>query len=757
VPRSCRLPRSTGHDRSPAPVWLIGGAAFIWPVAAIAAESHGPSGFLFLAQLAALLLLGRLLGELMLRIGQPEVMGQLLAGILLGPSFFGWLWPDGQHAMFPNNADQKGLIEGIGQVGVLMLLVLTGMETDLSVVRKIKRPALSASFFGIVIPFAIGFALGEYLPTELLPDPQKQLITALFCGIALSISSVKIVAMVVRGIGFTHRRVGQVLLAAAVVDDTVGWIILAAILGLAERGHIDARAIMQTMAGTVIFLLLSFTLGRRLVSFVIRVANDYLLGELAVITVVLVIMVLFALATDALGVHTVLGAFVAGMVISHSPILTRHIDTQLRGLTVAFFMPVFFGLAGLSADLSVLRQPELLGWAAAFIAAASLGKFSGAFIGGRFGALSFRESLALGCGMNARGSTEVILASLGLALGALNATLYTLIVFMALVTTLAMPPMLRWALARVPTDAEETRRLERLEFEARGYVPNLERLLIAADQSPSGTLATRFARLLASTWEMPSTLVPLERDEAQVTAGRNTEPAAVPVNVAPESPPNDDTERRPRPDHVASTSQASETHTVIAEVAKKGFDLLWVGTEPAVDATGVISMHVTRIISAFEGHFALVVARGAPATNPVKTKPHILVPVTGTAHSRRAAELALALAQGSRASVTALHVSAAPSTWLWRRNLRLTLALQREEEALLGEMDVLAQQYRTQLRSLARTGRDPAEVILKELEQGIYSVVVLGVTPRPGETLSLGTTARVMLARSPHSVLLHAS
>ena len=156
---------------------------------------------------------------------------------------------------------------------------------------------------------------------------------------------------------------------------------------------------------------------------------------------------------------------------------------QLRGLITALFMPVFFGLAGLNADLRVLEAPSLLLLSLGVIAIASIGKFSGAFLGGALSGLTWRESLALGWGMNARGSTEVIVATLGLSMGALSPSLFTMIVFMAVVTTMVMPPMLRWALARLPLSAEEQARLEREEYEARGLVANIERLLVAVDES----------------------------------------------------------------------------------------------------------------------------------------------------------------------------------------------------------------------------------------------------------------------------------
>src|SRR5260221_5812951 len=410
----------------------------------------------------------------MQRIGQPAVMGQLIAGILLGPSVLGALWPDLQHALFPSSREQKSMIDAVSQLGILMVLLLTGMETDLSVVRKSRRAAFAVSLTGIAVPFACGFALGEMLPDTILPNPGQRLITSLFLGTALSISSVKIVAMAVREMNFMRRTVGQVIVASAIIDDTIGWTIMAITFGLALHGGVDLPSVAKTVLGTALFLVASFTVGRHIVFRLILWANDHLVSEMPVITTILVITGIMALITHAIGVHTVLGAFVAGILIGQSPILTRHIDAQLRGLIVALFMPVFFGLAGLSTNLDVLQDPSLLLVSLGLIVIASVGKFTGAFLGGAIGGLTWRESLALGCGMNARGSTEVIVASIGLSMGALSQSLFSMIVAMAVVTTMAMPPMLRWALARLPVRGEEQARLDREEFEARGFGPQID-------------------------------------------------------------------------------------------------------------------------------------------------------------------------------------------------------------------------------------------------------------------------------------------
>jgi Kef-type K+ transport system membrane component KefB len=271
----------------------------------------------------------------------------------------------------------------------------------------------------------------------------------------------------------------------------------------------------RTVVGTVLFMAVSLTLGRRIVFRLIRWSNDHFVSEFPVITTSLVIMMALALTTQLIGVYTVLGAFVAGILIGESPILTKHIDGQLRGLITALFMPVFFGMAGLSADLTILKDPQLVLLTVGLVLIASIGKFTGAFVGGTIGGLSRAESLALGCGMNARGSTEVIVATIGLSMSVLSQNLFTLIVTMAVLTTLAMPPMLRWSLRRLPLNKKERLRLEREELDARGFVVNLERLLLATDDSVNGKFASRLAGAIAGSGGKPTTILELNNDNGK--------------------------------------------------------------------------------------------------------------------------------------------------------------------------------------------------------------------------------------------------
>jgi Kef-type K+ transport system membrane component KefB/nucleotide-binding universal stress UspA family protein len=749
---------------------------------ALAADGEkAPSEAIFVIQLVILMVTGRLLGEAMLRIGQPAVMGQLLAGLLLGPSVLGLLWPDAQHTLFPHTPEQKSMVDGISQFGILLLLLLTGMETDLKLVRKVGHAALSVSVAGVAVPFACGVALGEFLPEQLLPDAGQRLVTALFLGTALSISSIKIVAAIVRDMNFTRRDLGQVIVSSAIAEDTIGWIIIAITFSLAQSGGVDLASLAKSVIGTAVFLVASQTVGRRAVALAIRWANDNLASEFAVITTILVIMGAMALITHAIGVHTVLGAFVAGVLIGESPILTRHIDEQLRGMIMAFFMPVFFGLAGLSADLTILADRTLLMLALGLIAIASVGKFAGAFIGGKIGGLTFREALALACGMNARGSTEVIVATIGLSMGALSQTLFTMIVAMAITTTMAMPPMLRWALARVPLRKAEKERLEREELEQKGFVPNLERLLLAVDHSANGQFTSRLGGLLAGNRGIPITVLPLSAKagkEAGKELGKNGDGKGVgtPVNEDAEATiarkgeetsednvkaaAEDTKKKQPKEDKPHSVDVTvripdAPTPEAVAREAEKGYDVLFIGIEHMRTRDGGFSRAVDGISGAFEGSLAVVDAKGEHVEQPEQSALNILVPVNGTDVSRRAAEVAIEMARGARAPVTALYVSG--NKGAQRGGGRSGARTRRHERAILDEISGLAEKYQQEIGTAIRADMAPDRAVVAEAKKNGHTLIVMGVSRRPGDRLYFGETAAGISKDAPISVMFVAS
>ena len=723
-------------------------------------HSPAPSTPIFLAQVIVLLVCGRLMGELMSRIGQSAVMGQLIAGILLGPSVLGAILPGVQHLLFPPQPEQKAMIDAVGELGILLLLLLTGMETDLVMIRRSGRAAFTVSIAGIAVPFLCGVLASQLLPDSLMPDPQKRLVTTLFLGTALSISSVKIVALIVRELGFLRRTVGQVIVAAAVVDDAIGWIIMSVTFGLAIHGGVDVATVSRSVIGTLVFLVVSFTVGRRIVFQLIRWANDSFVSELPVITMLLAVTGAMALLTNAIGVHTVLGAFVAGILVGQSPILTRHIDEQLRGLIVALFMPVFFGLAGLSTDVSALAKPDMLLLTIGLIAVASVGKFSGALLGGRLGGLTLAQSLAAGCGMNARGSTEVIIASIGLSVGVLNQNLFTAIVAMAIVTTMAMPPMLRWALARLPMTPEEEARIRREELEARTFVPNIERLLVAVDASPSGQFASHLAGLFAGVRRIPTTA--LYFDDARGGSSSESSGQAGRTETVLKEAAESGGEARPTGEQdvditLTVEEPAPAAQKAITSEARKGYGLLFIGREPATEGDRFCET-IARSAAEFGGAFAITVARGEHRRKTLHAPLRILVPLSGTAPSRHGAELAIALAQASKGSITALHTPGrAGQRRRWRERFGVVLESDSAAEAIIRHVVELGNAYGVPVEGAIRSHRAAENAIQRELRAGRHNLLVMGVSPRPGDQLFLGELAAGLLEREQCSLLLVAS
>ena len=648
---------------------------------------------------------------------------------------------------------------------------------------------------GIVIPFICGVALGEALPDSMLPDPEKRLITSLFLGTALSIASVKIVAMVVREMNFMRRIVGQVILASAIIDDSVGWIIVSIIFSLALHGSVEPFSLAQSVIGTIAFMVASLTIGRRAVFFTIRWVNDHLVSEFAVVTAILCIMGIMALITHLIGVHTVLGAFVAGILVGESPILTRHIDEQLRGLITAFFAPVFFGIAGLTADLTIMADPKIALFTVGLVLVASIGKFGGAFLGAELGGLTRREGLALACGMNARGSTEVIIATVGLSMGALNQDLFTMIVAMAVITTTAMPPTLRWALNRIPMRKEEKQRIEREELEQRGFVPNLERLLIAVDDSPNGKFASRVAGVLAGTHGMPATVLHIP-DPSKIESTMAEDPDKVPAAPSPDEKPNGnqttndrkddkksdretekqeekaevagevvqqaaaqvkskqkDEDKAGAPVEVTTVVHEQPSPAAIAEEAEKGYDIFIIGLEKTSTPSSEFDKGVTNLAKGFDGPLIISAVRDDLEEKP-DDKLSILVPVNGTEPSRRAAEVAITLARATKAPVTVLYVAVRTAT---RRGMRRGIRTRRHEEAILKDIVAIADGYNMSIRTAVVAERAADEAILSELERRNHNLVVMGVGRRPGDKLFFGDTASALLEKSVRSLLFVAS
>ncbi len=729
------------------------------------AAAHSEALFLF--QIVLLVVVGRLFGELMVRIGQPSIMGQIIGGILLGPSVLGFFAPGVEAAIFPQVDAQKSMTEAVAQLGILFLLLLAGMETDLGLAMRLRRSAASISLAGIIVPFTCGFLLGEFMPQHLVPNPDQRIVMSLFMGTALAISSVKIVATVVREMDFLRRNIGQLIVASAIIDDTIGWVVIAFTFSLAKSGTVDLTSIGTSVLGTLVFMIVSFTLGRRLVFEVIRITNDNFKSDLPVLSAIIAIMGVMAMMTDMIGVHTVLGAFVAGILVGESPILTKQIDTQLRGLTTALFMPVFFGLTGLKTDIGVLFERDALLLTLGLIVVASVGKFGGAFVGARLSGLSRAEALALGSGMNARGSTEVIIATIGLSVGVLNEQLFSAIVAMALVTTMAMPATLRWALQRLPMHKDEEHRLLKEDFEATSFLNRFERPLVAVDLSPGSELAGRLAAGFAQSRKTPLTVLNVSEDDDRSLPGTAAEDGAEGETSSPDLRERAETfatrlrerstrlgeagEDAPKPEAIHITTRhrdGAEIGEVLKDSAEKGHDLLFVGLDPVSSESGGFSRRVSDLVSAFASTVAIVVSREG-RTPVADNQLRILIPISDTERSIRAVEFGCALAGSSGAAVSVIYILEPGETQQRPRFGREETA----HAAAFERVDEIAAQTGIKISKTLQEGNSAEVAVLRHARRGRYNLLVVGVSRRTGERLSYGRIADNLLDTADRSIV----
>jgi len=618
---------------------------------------------LFLVQLALLLLVSRGLGELMRRFNLPPVVGELLAGVLLGPSLFGWIWPGLYTQIFPHSQTQADLLSVVSWLGVLFLLIVTGLETDLQLIIRKGKTALLISLGGIIIPFITGMALGWLLPDSFVANPQNRLVFTLFIATAMSISAVPVIAKVLMDLQLIRRDIGQITLAAGMTDDTIGWILLSVVSGLASSGKFDINTIIGAVSGAVLFLGIAFTLGRIAVDQVLRWIDDTIGGATASLSIILILCLFAAALTHSLGIEAALGAFTFGILAGESRRFSREAGHTLEMITASFLAPIFFAAAGLKVNLLQLLTPSTLLIGLLVLAVACVGKFIGAYLGSRIGGLTHWEGLAMGSGMNARGAMEIIVATIGLSLGVLNQQMYSIIVMVAIVTSLMAPPLLRWTLTKVTIGEEEANRLKQEELSIHSFVKNIRRVLIPTSGGANVQLAAQLVSYLAHQNPIEVTALYALSDKkppnlaATVTTTAIKDTAALDALAAIA-----DTMQLPADSTIQTKVESGRNKAdLILKEAKKGYDLIVLGASEGKRSSGsLFNLLVDRVVQeapcttlVVKSH--LPVPKGKVCSIALRPLRHILVPTVGSEYSKNAVEVACTIAAHAQALVTLVH------------------------------------------------------------------------------------------------------
>ena len=397
----------------------------------------------FLLSIAVLLGVARLLGEVARALGLPLVVGEIVAGVLLGATGLRRIAPGAHAFLFPAGPPAE-MLSGYTTIAVVLLLVVAGLEVDLAIVKKRGRSALSVAVLGMVLPMAGGLALGYLAPDAVLVHPEQRGLFAIFLGVALSISALPVIAKTLLDLGLFKTDIGLLVMTAAMINDLVGWLAFSVLLGPMRGGSVDFGRLATTVGIAVVFGAFCLFVGRRLVDRLLRqIEMQADLAPGRVLSLLIVVAILGASVTQAIGIHAVLGGFIVGVTVGGSPKLRERTRQTIQQFVTNVFAPVFFASVALRVDFVASFD---LGLCAIVFAVASVAKVVGCGLGARLSGMPWRESLVVGFGLNARGAMEIILALLAREAGVIDDRVFVALVAMAIGTSLIAGPMMKWLL-----------------------------------------------------------------------------------------------------------------------------------------------------------------------------------------------------------------------------------------------------------------------------------------------------------------------
>jgi Kef-type K+ transport system membrane component KefB len=399
---------------------------------------------LLLAQIVTIVIVARLFGWICVKIGQPSVIGEMIAGILLGPSFIGMYFPEFSAALFP--VQSLGNLQFLSQVGLILFMYIVGMEVDLKVLRTQAHDAVVISHASIIFPFALGFGLAYFIYSSFAPAGVEFLSFSLFIGIAMSITAFPVLARIVQERGIQKTKLGTIVITCAAADDITAWCILAAVIAIVKAGSLTSSLFVIVLAIAYVLLMIK---GVR--PFLKRIGELYPTKETLskpIIAIFLLVLILSSYLTEIIGIHALFGAFMAGAIMPDKIKFRDIFIEKVEDVAMILFLPLFFVFTGLRTEIGLINDIELwklTGW---IIVVAVAGKFLGSAVAAKFVGQNWKDSLTIGALMNTRGLMELVVLNIGYDLGVLSPEMFSMMVIMALVTTFMTGPaldLINWA------------------------------------------------------------------------------------------------------------------------------------------------------------------------------------------------------------------------------------------------------------------------------------------------------------------------
>jgi Kef-type K+ transport system membrane component KefB len=393
---------------------------------------------ILLAQIVSIVIVARLFGWVCKKVGQPTVIGEIIAGIVLGPSLVGMYFPEFSAALFP--AASLPNLQFLSQIGLILFMFVVGMELDLSVLKNKAHEAVVISHASIIIPFSIGMGLSYFIYEQFAPQNTQFLPFALFMGIAMSITAFPVLARIVQERGIQKTRLGTIVITCAAADDITAWCLLAAVIAIAKAGSFVSS--VYVIALSVGYVLLMLKVVR---PFLKRVGDLHASSEnlsKPVVAIFFVTLILSAYATEVIGIHALFGAFLAGVIMPDNTSFRNLFIEKIEDVALVLLLPLFFVFTGLRTQIGLLDDVQLWQVTGLIVLAAVVGKFAGSALPARFVGQNWKDSLSIGALMNTRGLMELVVLNIGYDLGVLGPEIFAMMVIMALVTTIMTGPAL---------------------------------------------------------------------------------------------------------------------------------------------------------------------------------------------------------------------------------------------------------------------------------------------------------------------------
>lgn len=393
---------------------------------------------ILLLQIVAIILVARFFGMLFKKMNQPSVIGEIIAGVMLGPSFLGRFFPDLSGLLFP--AASMGNLQFLSQIGLILFMFVIGMELDLNVLKNKAKDAIVISHASIIFPFFLGMSLALYIYNEFAPQGISFLSFCLFTGIAMSITAFPVLARILQERGLTKTRLGTIAITCAAADDITAWCLLAAVIAIVKAG--SALSALATILLAVVYVFLMLKVVQ---PFLKRLGEKYANKEAlsrSVVAIFFITLLVSAYVTEAIGIHALFGAFMAGVVMPANVSFRNILIEKVEDVALIILLPLFFVFTGLRTEIGLLNNAHLWSICGLIILVAIVGKFAGSMLAAKFVGQSWKDSLAIGALMNTRGLMELIVLNIGYDLGVLSKEIFTMMVIMALVTTFLTGPVL---------------------------------------------------------------------------------------------------------------------------------------------------------------------------------------------------------------------------------------------------------------------------------------------------------------------------